>query len=620
MDTTTNAALDDLIDDDFDEALSRIQDEAAEQAAYDASQASSWPKRMDAAWLLNFIRQHYDLRRSTDGMAFAVPKASDKPAIAVPLPLLGRAVRKVLFERSGSMVASEPLKIALETAEPFTDDLPPVELKLRASQEGECVKVDLGLPTGAYVEITMDGWQVVTPGGPVTPRLEGPRTLWRRSQASRPLPEPFRGGSRDSLREVLNLDPDDPRWKLIWGWLVAALFADTPRPILWFTGVQGSGKSTRARTVAQLVDPSSELGKEPSSNERDNLVAAAGRFLPSYDNIGKVSPATSDFLCRLVTGSEFLRRELYTDDGLKASSIKRTAIATSISMPYGLGPDALERLIVVESERMDDSTRVTESSLNEEFGRLYPSILGALYDDVARVLANLDTVKAAGHKLPRMADYAELLHALDQSLGQAGAADGFASAYADLVRDVMADRAFNDPLTMALLELVPDPGDEWVGTPESLFRKICGGRTTDDRDAWPTSAASLSMILRKQSEVLRAAGLEVARGKNKKVNGKSMRQTAIVNVSSPASPPPAAGDPGKAELYARALKEADGFNAHLVLLGDKTGCAVYDRNDGNFQICDGGALDMTLWDANSETYNGQLARPWTRISQGFRDA
>jgi hypothetical protein len=68
------------------------------------------------------------------------------------------------------------------------------------------------------------------------------------------------GGSRDEFRELLGLDAGDPRWLLIWGWLVAAFVEYIPRPILWALGSQGSGKTTRTRMILDLIDPADRLG------------------------------------------------------------------------------------------------------------------------------------------------------------------------------------------------------------------------------------------------------------------------------------------------------------------------------------------------------------------------
>src|SRR3712207_4253122 len=221
----------------------------------------------------------------------------------------------------------------------------------------------------------------------------------------------------DTLRDLVGLDEDDRRWRLVRGWLVGSLFSEVPRPLLWATGSQGSGKSVRTRMVLSLIEPTDSLGKEPGRNERDDSTAARGRYLLSYDNITNVSQATSDWLCRLVTGVTDDRRALYTDDDLRPVSYRRSGVATSITLPPGLGSDALERIALVPLDRVPDSERRGEAQLWSAYKAAHPEILGALLSDVVLVLRHLEAIKRETHSRPRMADYADILRALDRGLG-----------------------------------------------------------------------------------------------------------------------------------------------------------------------------------------------------------
>ncbi len=111
----------------------------------------------------------------------------------------------------------------------------------------------------------------------------------------------------------------------------------------------------------------------------------------------------------------------------------------------------------------------------QEFRRLHGRILGALLDDVAGVLANLAAVREIPGELPRMADYALILFALDEHTGV-----DFTPAYIASVRGVMADRAKADPLTAALLAQARRHDGSWKGTASALLAAIetSTGRTT----------------------------------------------------------------------------------------------------------------------------------------------
>lgn len=63
-----------------------------------------------------------------------------------------------------------------------------------------------------------------------------------------------------------------------------------PYPIGIFTGLQGSGKTTRARAIIRITDPSTaELVMAPKE-DRDVLASTSARWLTSFDNVEKNQP------------------------------------------------------------------------------------------------------------------------------------------------------------------------------------------------------------------------------------------------------------------------------------------------------------------------------------------
>ena len=465
-----------------------------------------------AADVIRFVLSNYHLGNSTDGLLFVTPTNPKAPRIAREIKSIRSEVSRAIWAERGIAVGRETITTAIATLSGLAEEAPVSRVYLRSAGVGSALHIDLGDTSGRYVEVSPYGWDLYDPREESDP--EAARATFRRTSATSALPTPEREGTRDDLRRLLGFDDNDPRWRLVWGWLVASVFEDIPRPILWALGAQGSGKSTRARMVLNVVDPVDALGREPGKNERDDSTAASAKDRPSGDNVGSVSASTSDWLCRLVTGVEIARRALYSDDDVRVSTLRRSGVATSIVLPFGLGPDALERLVLVELERVPEGERRAESELWAEFNRLHGRILGALLDDVAGALSHLADAKAETAGLPRMADYALILAALDRH-ADLDDDDGYAHAYRRSVRVVLADRAQSDPLTAALLSVAKKkPSKSWSGPAETLLRAIEAGRPDDPRAAWPTSGSSLSAALVRGQESLRAAGLIVGRTKS----------------------------------------------------------------------------------------------------------
>lgn len=574
-------------------------------------------KNVRADDALNYFLAMYEVFMGDDGVAYAAPRGDKKLRVARPVMDMGGPLRVMMRQIFHKVVTKEVISNALATADAMAADQPVRRVCLRSSDEGDRIVIDLGRNTGELVAITASGWEVLRPeNGDVVPD-----TTWVRTAATLPLPIPERGGHRDMLGDLEWLTPDDPSRKLAWGWAVGAYFPDIPRPALWMVGTMGSAKSSRARHVIGLIDPTPELGSTPAS-EKDSNVVVFSRYVASFDNIGKINEAYSDWLCRVVTGFLNERRTLFTTDQITISAIKRALIATSLEVPVGLKPDAIERLLPIFLERIPDEKRRTERQLKEAYEKIHARLLGALYDDIAGVLAHREEVEAlvasGSLPVPRMADYAVVLHALDMHLDQFGDDDGFAGTYVTAVHSSMADRAMDDSLTTAMMKLVPTIGDMWDGTATDLFNALEQYRPSNDKEAWPTSARSLGGALTRQQELFRAAGLLVKRDR-RKVGGKVERYITITNAT-PLADPDVGNDPALVALLDEARREADGFTAHQAILdqGLKTAAGVVDDGKGGFIIRLGATPDRALWDEAAQTYNGSPARPWLSISAKFR--
>ena len=156
--------------------------------------------------------------------------------------------------------------------------------------------LDLGGSSGQAVKISAREWLVV----------DRPPVHFERPGGLLPLPIPTRDGSIERLRRYVNLSEAD--FRLLIGWMAAALLPDGPYPLLAVHGEQGSAKSTLAKVVRLLIDPqASPVLAEPYST-RDLMVTAANGWLMVYDNISAIPTWLSDGLCRLATGGGFAGR------------------------------------------------------------------------------------------------------------------------------------------------------------------------------------------------------------------------------------------------------------------------------------------------------------------------
>ena len=134
-------------------------------------------------------------------------------------------------------------------------------------------------------------------------------------------------------------------------WLVAALFPEIPHPILALVGEQGTAKSTAARLVVSLVDPSPAPLRTPPREMRSWAAAASASWVVALDNVSTIPDWFSDTLCKAVTGDGIVERALHTDDDINVLTFRRCVALTSIDAGR-LAGDLAERLLTVELARI----------------------------------------------------------------------------------------------------------------------------------------------------------------------------------------------------------------------------------------------------------------------------
>ncbi|MEW6267305.1 MAG: hypothetical protein AB1641_29890 [Thermodesulfobacteriota bacterium] len=262
---------------------------------------------------------------------------------------------------------------------------------------------DLANEKWEAVEITPSGWRIV----------RDPPVKFTRPAGLLPLPTPISrpGTGFTAFRNLTNLG--DETFVLLVSWLVGALQPEGPYPILVLQGEQGSGKSTAARILKEIIDPSAGGLRTIPRNEQDLIIGASNSWITSYDNISSVHPWLSDGFCRLATGGALATRELYSDRNEIILDVKRPLIFNGIDS-LATRHDLADRAILVHLPFIQNSKRRTEKEIWGEFKKAVPLILPDLPDAAACALRNIANVRL--NNLPRMADFAEWVTAAEPSL------------------------------------------------------------------------------------------------------------------------------------------------------------------------------------------------------------
>jgi hypothetical protein len=370
---------------------------------------------------------------------------------------------------------------------------------LRVAQHDGAIYLDLGNADWEAVEISLGGWAVIS----------DPPVRFRRTQGMQPLPKPQRGGSVQILRPFVNV-ADDDNFRLLLAWLLAALRPSGPYPILVLQGEQGSAKSTTARVLRAMIDPSTIPLRSLPREERDLMIAAQNTWVPVFDNLSGLSATTSDVLCRLASGGGFATRALYSNDAESLLTVQRPVMLNGID-DLATRHDLIDRTLAIPLPPIPETGRRDEETFWREFKSEQPCILGALLDVLVEALYRYPNVKLFNP--PRMADFARFSTAAELALGWERG--GFLAAYAGNRRESVEAGLDAHALAPAIRALI-DQQSAWTGTASELLTTLIAlaePRAVDSR-FWPKTAAQLGKQLKRLTPALRAIGIECANNRD----------------------------------------------------------------------------------------------------------
>lgn len=419
-------------------------------------------------------------------------------------PIKSKSFRRYLsqkfFDLEGKPPTSQAMLDALNVIEARAQFEGAEEnVYVRIAEHDNAIYLDLCNDDWEVVKVTKKGWQVI----------KNPRIRFRRTKGALALPYPERGGSIEELRKFVNV-ADEASWQLVVAFILACLEPNGPYPILLLYGAQGSAKSTTARVIKELVDPSIVSLRGMLKDERELAIAAKNSWILSFDNVSNIPDWLSDAFCRLSIGLGIGPRMLFTDDEEALFHFKRPCILNGIT-EFGSRHDLIDRALILTLPQIAERKRKQEKDFWMEFEEAKPQILGAFLDAVVVGLQRRDNIEL--EELPRMADFAHWITACEPALPWA---DGeFLKNYKENRKEAIDTAIDNDPMSSAIRELIMRD-DEWEGTATELLEEledIAGRGKVGERviksKAWPQSPSALGKRLRRAQNFLRSIGIDI---------------------------------------------------------------------------------------------------------------
>ncbi len=409
---------------------------------------------------------------------------------------------------------------------------------VRVAERDNKVYIDLCDKRWRAVEITAEGWTVVS----------GPPVKFVRAKGMAPIPEPTKGGDATTLRNLLNLGDDEEgeqAWRLILAWLVKAMRGRGPYPVLILLGGQGTAKSTAARILRSLADPSTVLLRSPPKNEHDLVIDGVSSWVIAFDNISELPGWLSDALCRLATGGGYATRTLYSDRDQELFEAMRPVVLNGIT-DVATRPDLLDRALLINLKPIDKSKRREERKIFSELEEARPALMGYLFSAVAKGLGEFPDVKLNG--LPRMADFARWAVATEKALG--AERGEFMAAYGASQEEAVGQALEASPVAAPLWKLATlhqGSKNAWTGTATELLNELSERVNDEVRRAagWPKAANSLSRELKRLAPPLRDVGVYAEQQPRSDTKGSKQWQVFYSSPEKPKKKPSESSEPSE---------------------------------------------------------------------------
>lgn len=366
------------------------------------------------------------------------------------------------------------------------------QVNLRVAGKDSDLFLDLGEPNWQAVQIHNGVWDL----------LAKPPVWFRRPGSMAALPIPSRDGDVGLLRRYINIG-SNAQWLLVRAWLLAAMRPVGPYPVLVLTGQQGSAKTTTARFLRALVDPSVAPIRHAPRSIEDLIVAAENSHVLCFDNLSYIDHDMSDCLCGIATGSGYTTRRLFTNKDEVIFVACRPILTTSIE-DIATRSDLLDRALVIHCPVLEQEQRRSEASLLSAFEADSTLIFGGALDTLARAQKRWRYVRDTG--MPRMADFARFGVAIEQALEEEEGS--FLSAYQGCIDQSRMTVLEGSVLVPPLVYLMRKER-QWRGTATELLAALREGLIGQaDPKHWPKNATALSNQLRRLQPNLVSLGIQ----------------------------------------------------------------------------------------------------------------
>lgn|GEM_PF-2238999 len=398
----------------------------------------------------------------------------------------------------------------------------------RIAMQNETIYYDLATSDWQFVKITKEDVQIVS--------YDGNMPIFVRKQQQKEQVRPL-SDSRDALDELVKLLRIQNKDKQIFKvHLVTMCLEAYPIPLMVILGEHGSIKTTIAKSVKNIIDPSGENISSLPSKTEDLILHFANRYLANFDNVSNINDEVSDILCRAITGEGQSKRKLYSDADEIILSYRRKGLLNGIFPPLDR-TDLRDRMIRYETLPVKDIERISEGEFNKRLSELLPYVVGQIFQSLQQALLAYDHVKNEIKYHPRMADFTAYGECISRALSYESFS--FVEAYKQKIEDDALDIVESYPI-IQLIEIIMKEKTRYEKTVAEFHKEICilGEDEGIDIDSkkrirFPSSANKVKGHIERIKPNLRSLGFEIDIQPYQKRDGRYPRGSHIISISRP---------------------------------------------------------------------------------------
>ena len=409
------------------------------------------------------------------------------------------------YRRTSKPVSADALvqAVGIFSARARFEGSEPKKLNVRVAEHSSSFWYDLSNRIWQAVEVTPSGWRIVNK----------PPILFKRFKHQRAQVTPAPSGDVSKIFKYIPIKQNPLLFLVL---LCCYFIPSIPRPMLVIYGEKGSGKTTTSEFMKSLVDPSALSTLTLKNDERDLLVNLVQHHFLVFDNATYINEATSNELCRAVTGGGNQARKLYSDDDAVIFNFQRCVLLNGVSNIVTRS-DLLDRSVLIEIERLKEYRQI--AAIRADFKRDKPEILGGIFGIISSAMQIFPHVNLDSHPLNgclRMNDFSAWGYALAEAI-EVDSGEKFLKEYA-ANKITQNDEAINsDPVAFLVIEFMRGR-ESWSGTATNLYSELTfiasENKISTRGKSFPQDPARLSKRLNGIKSNLEMAGVNFEKSKS----------------------------------------------------------------------------------------------------------